>query len=170
MTRRDLTTTILTVASFFLLWGISEWIYRVMVPGVPDAGLVPLGIRPWLFAVYYGLGTLLSPIEWIMGKNPTWLCSGLAFLVPIVISFRIESNRLRRFWITLLLFSQLLLAGTHIWQTRDIFFALSPYSTAAVFRILLRGITWVLAFQLSGFVLGRFFLCRAKKANTQPIQ
>jgi hypothetical protein len=140
-----------------------------MVPGVPDEGLVPLGIRPWLFAVYYGLGTLLSPIEWIMGKNLTWLCSGLAFSVPIVISFRVESDRLRHSWIILILCSQLLLAGTHIWQTRDIFFTLSPYSTVAAFKILLRGFAGVLVFQLSGILIGRFFLSRADKADAQPI-
>jgi hypothetical protein len=156
------------LASFMALSLVTRILYGYFAPGVPDSGMVPNSLLPWLFPYYlqdgfYVLGPVLFFIE---GSWLVWVSACSIYLVPPILGFWLSKRWTHFGFLGALLIGQTLLAGIDDWSTRDAFFFEHPYSTKAAIRLLARPFGWVVCLLLIGVLLG---IALRRRAQTREV-
>ena len=136
------------IFAYLLLGTQALALYHFWLPGVPDAGMVPLSMLPSLLFFFL---PYLDPIIFV-----TWLVACSVFLIPpAMMAFFAASLQAR-----LLSSGVVLLANVYgsweIWTSRMIYFHARPYSFEAGLATLARDSSFILLLSVVGLLLGHW--------------
>ena len=144
----------------------SKYLYSTLTPGVPDAGMVPIALVPWLFYVYEGG----ISIRTVPAMSVVWISGLVTYLFPPVLSLLFLSRKSEfLFWCGGVL-------GTLIYsavQMREfieyrIFLRGETYNWSTALPKYIIPMAWLVSLTIAGGIVGGamlVLLTKRKKAN-----
>ncbi|MEK0450956.1 MAG: hypothetical protein RL088_3224 [Verrucomicrobiota bacterium] len=91
-----------------LLWFVSGTAYDLLVPGIPDSGMLPIVAVPLAFPVY-GSARLWTSFDMLV----VWVLSCLTFLLPQFVAFALVTTKRDIVWFGVLTLAEWLLG---VWR------------------------------------------------------
>jgi hypothetical protein len=143
------------LAAYLLIGVVASSIYRALLPGVPDSGVVPLAVLPSLLLYYVGY---LDPAIYLV-----WLISCSAYFFPSALAVVSSASRDGRRGGLIVVFLISFHALWSIWGSRAIYFSERHYSTVAGLWVTTRSYLPILVLSVGGLLLGWRFRRRERR-------
>ena len=140
---------------YVLLWvllaGGSRLLYRIIIPEIPDAGMVPIAIVPWFFFQYAMSESGNFVILEMLG---VWFLACTAYVVPQLYISLQQTTKKGVIAQIILFLLQSAYSAWIIWSIRGSFFFERKYSSTGAIGLLTPAFLWDVLLLLLGVIVG----------------